>query len=93
MEQQTATAKAEQARAEHELQDVRMRLDHTQAVYDEVSEKFAWSDPLPQIVGALMPRKATRTRPLRRRRRSEKADRVTIQCRLRLDTERRRERG
>ena len=41
MEQQTATAKAEQARAEHELQDVRMRLDHTQAMYDEIRKKFA----------------------------------------------------
>ena len=35
-----------------------------------------------------MPRKATR-KAARRRRRSEKADRVNIQCRLRLDTERR----
>jgi hypothetical protein len=41
MEQETATAKAEQARAEYELQDVRMRLDHTQAVYDDIRKKFA----------------------------------------------------
>jgi chromosome segregation ATPase len=41
MEQQTATAKAELARTEHELQDVRMRLDHTQAVYNELRKKFA----------------------------------------------------
>jgi chromosome segregation ATPase len=41
MEQQTATAKAELARAEHELQDVHMRLNHTQAVYDEIRKKFA----------------------------------------------------
>jgi len=27
-------------RFEHELQDVRMRLDHTQAVYDEIRKKF-----------------------------------------------------
>ena len=41
MEQQTTTAKAEQARTEHELQDVRTRLDHTRAVYDEIRKKFA----------------------------------------------------
>lgn len=41
MEQQTAIVKAQQARAEHDLQDVRMRLDHTQAVYDEIRKKFA----------------------------------------------------
>jgi hypothetical protein len=41
MEEQTATAKAEQARAEHDLRDVRMRLDHARVVYDEVRSKFA----------------------------------------------------
>jgi chromosome segregation ATPase len=41
MEEQTATAKAEQARVEHELQDVHMRLDHTRAVYSELRKKFA----------------------------------------------------
>ena len=49
MEQQTATAKAEQARAEHELQDVRMRLDHTRAVYDEIRKKVRMIDPLTRI--------------------------------------------
>ena|SRR4029453_8140943 len=41
MEEQTAAAKAELACAEHDLRDVRMRLDHTQAVYDEIRRKFA----------------------------------------------------
>jgi chromosome segregation ATPase len=41
MEEQTAAAKAEQARVEHELQDVHMRLDHTRAVYSELRKKFA----------------------------------------------------
>lgn len=41
MEEQTATAKAEQARTEYELRDIRMRLDHTRAVYDELRKKFA----------------------------------------------------
>jgi chromosome segregation ATPase len=41
MEEQTAAAKAEQARAEHDLRDVRMRLDHTQTVYDDLRRKFA----------------------------------------------------
>jgi hypothetical protein len=41
MEEQTAVAKAELACAEHDLRDVRMRLDHTQAVYDEIRRKFA----------------------------------------------------
>ena len=41
MEEQTATAKAELARTEYELRDIRMRLDHTRAVYDELRKKFA----------------------------------------------------
>jgi len=41
MEEQTAAAKAEQASAEHDLDDLRMRLDHTQAVYNELRRKFA----------------------------------------------------
>ena len=40
MEEQTATAKAEQTRVEHELHDVSMRLKHTRAVYDELRKKF-----------------------------------------------------
>ena len=45
------------------------------------------SDPLTQIVSAPMSRKATCNDAARRRRRSEKADRVNIPCRLRLDAQ------
>ena len=41
MEEQTAAAKAEHACAENDLRDLRMRLDHTQAVYEELRRKFA----------------------------------------------------
>ena len=40
MEEETATSKAELARTEHELRDVRIRLNHTRAVYDELRKKF-----------------------------------------------------
>jgi hypothetical protein len=40
MEEETATAKAAQARAEYELRDVRIRLDHIRAVYNELRKKF-----------------------------------------------------
>ena len=41
MEEQTATDKAELVRTEYELRDVRIRLDHARAVYDELRTKFA----------------------------------------------------
>src|SRR5262245_5241848 len=41
MEEETATAKAEHARTEYELRDIRMRLDHTRVAYDELRKKFA----------------------------------------------------